>query len=351
MPPIDTAKRILQSYSGPPLRLMEVCGTHTHAIFRYGIHTLLPPSITLISGPGCPVCVTPTAYIDEAIYLAEHGVTLTTFGDLLRVPGTSETLADARSHGANICIVYTPLDAVEYAKNHPDEPVTFLAVGFETTTPASCLAVAEAQKQGVSNFTLLTANKTMDAAYLAMADACDAYLYPGHVCAITGARVPRALTERGISGAVTGFTPSELLTAIAAIAKNYQDAPKRPFFLNAYPRVVTEEGSPAARRLLNTYMEPEDTEWRGLGILPQSGLRLRPAYARYDARHIHHIPPQKGHPNPACRCGDILRGAITPPKCPLFRKTCTPDHPVGACMVSREGTCAAWYQYMKGANS
>ena len=196
MPPIDTAKRILQSYSGPPLRLMEVCGTHTHAIFRYGIRTLLPPSITLISGPGCPVCVTPTAYIDEAIYLAEHGVTLTTFGDLLRVPGTSETLADARSHGANICIVYTPLDAVEYAKNHPDEPVTFLAVGFETTTPASCLAVAEAQKQGVSNFTLLTANKTMDAAYLAMADACDAYLYPGHVCAITGARVPRALTEK-----------------------------------------------------------------------------------------------------------------------------------------------------------
>ena len=185
----------------------------------------------------------------------------------------------------------------------------------------------------------------MDAAYLAMADACDAYLYPGHVCAITGARVPRALTERGISGAVTGFTPSELLTSLAALAKNYQDDPKRPFFLNAYPRVVTEQGSPAAQRLLNTYMEPEDTEWRGLGILPQSGLRLRPAYARYDARHIHHIPPQKGRPTPACRCGDILRGAITPPSCPLFRKTCTPDHPVGACMVSREGTCAAWYQY------
>ena len=345
MPPIDTAKHILQTYSGPPLRLMEVCGTHTHAIFRYGIRTLLPPSITLISGPGCPVCVTPTSYIDEAIYLAAHGVTLTTFGDLLRVPGTNGSLADARSRGARIQIVYTPLDAVTYAAGHPAEPVAFLSVGFETTTPASCLAVAEAQKQDLENFTLLTANKTMDAAYLAMADACDAYLYPGHVCAITGARVPRALTEKGISGAVTGFTPSELLTSLAALAQHFENAPSTLYFLNAYPRVVTEEGSPAAQRLLNTYMEPEDTEWRGLGILPQSGLRLRPAYARYDARHIHHIPPQKGHPNPACRCGDILRGAITPPSCPLFRKTCTPDHPVGACMVSREGTCAAWYQY------
>ncbi|WP_294146362.1 hypothetical protein [uncultured Selenomonas sp.] len=183
MPPIDTAKHILQTYSGPPLRLMEVCGTHTHAIFRYGIRTLLPPSITLISGPGCPVCVTPTSYIDEAIYLAAHGVTLTTFGDLLRVPGTNGSLADARSRGARVQIVYTPLDAVTYAAGHPAEPVAFLSVGFETTTPASCLAVQQAAAQGLQNFTLLTANKTMDAAYLAMADACDAYLYPGHVCA------------------------------------------------------------------------------------------------------------------------------------------------------------------------
>ena len=345
MSPIDTAKRILQTYSGPPIRLMEVCGTHTHAIFRYGIRTLLSKSITLISGPGCPVCVTPTAYIDEAIYLAEHGVTLTTFGDLLRVPGTKETLSAARSHGAAVRIVYTPLDAVTYAAEHPGDPVTFLSVGFETTTPASCLAVQQAQQQGLHNFTLLTANKTMDAAYLAMADACDAYLYPGHVCAITGAKVPRALKERGISGAITGFTPAEILTSLAALAQHFETAPGAPFFLNAYPRVVTEQGSPAAQKLLETCMEPQDTEWRGLGILENSGLCLRDTYAAYDARHVHHIPPQEGHPNPACRCSDILRGAITPPSCPLFRKPCSPDHPVGACMVSREGTCAAWYQY------
>ena len=345
MTPIETAKQILQAYAGPPLRLMEVCGTHTHAIFRLGIRSLLPPSITLISGPGCPVCVTPVTYIDEALYLATHGVTLTTFGDLLRVPGTRETLAGARSHGANVRIVYTPLDAVAYAAEHPADPVTFLSVGFETTTPAACLAVAEAKKQGLQNFTLLTANKTMDTAYLAMADACDAYLYPGHVCAITGARVPRALTAKGISGAVAGFTAAELLTALAALAHHFETDPGTPFFLNAYPRVVTEQGSPAAQKLLATYMEPIDTEWRGLGILPKSGLTLRDAYAAFDARRVHSIPAQQGRPNPACRCGDILRGAITPPACPLFRKTCTPDHPVGACMVSREGTCAAWYQY------
>ena len=343
MTPIETAKSIITNYDGPTLRIMEVCGTHTHAIFRLGIRSLLPENITLISGPGCPVCVTPVTYIDEALYLAQHGVTLCTFGDLLRVPGTHGSLATARSSGANIQIVYTALDAVQYAAEHLDEPVAFLSVGFETTTPGACLAVQEAEAQHLKNFTLLTANKTMDAAYLAMADSCDAYLYPGHVCTITGAKVPRVLTKRGISGAIAGFTASELLTAIAAIVKKSQTG--HPYLINAYPRVVTEEGSPAARDLLETYLEPVDAEWRGLGVLNGSGLALREAYAAYDARRVHQIPPQEGKPNPACRCGDILRGACTPPDCPLFGKICTPDHPVGACMVSREGTCSAWYQY------
>jgi len=341
--PIETAKSIITNYDGPNLRIMEVCGTHTHAIFRLGIRSLLPESITLISGPGCPVCVTPVTYIDEALYLANAGVTLCAFGDLLRVPGTNGSLATARSEGANIQIVYTALDAIAYAAEHPDESVTFLSVGFETTTPAACLAIQQAEALHLKNFTLLTANKTMDAAYLAMAGSCDAYLYPGHVCTITGAEVPRALTKKGISGAIAGFTAAELLTAIAAIVKKSQTG--KPFLVNAYPRVVTETGSPAARNLLATYLEPVDAEWRGIGILPGSGLALRDSYAAYDARRVHHIPPQKGQPNPACRCGDILRGACTPKDCPLYAKTCTPDHPIGACMVSREGTCSAWYQY------
>ena len=343
MTPIETAKSIITNYDGPNLRIMEVCGTHTHAIFRLGIRSLLPESITLISGPGCPVCVTPVTYIDEALYLANAGVTLCAFGDLLRVPGTNGSLATARSEGANIQIVYTALDAIAYAAEHPDESVTFLSVGFETTTPAACLAIQQAEALHLKNFTLLTANKTMDAAYLAMAGSCDAYLYPGHVCTITGAEVPRALTKKGISGAIAGFTAAELLTAIAAIVKKSQTG--KPFLVNAYPRVVTETGSPAARNLLATYLEPVDAEWRGIGILPGSGLALRDSYAAYDARRVHHIPPQKGQPNPACRCGDILRGACTPKDCPLYAKTCTPDHPIGACMVSREGTCSAWYQY------
>ena len=340
---LAAAREIVCTYRGPRLRIMEVCGTHTHEIFRLSVRALLPETIELISGPGCPVCVTPVSFIDEACYLArECGVTLCTFGDLVRVPGSSGSLADARSRGARVQVVYTPLDAVTYATDHPEEDVVFLSVGFETTTPASALAMKRASAQSLKNFSLLTANKTMDAAYLAMHESCDAYLSPGHVRAITGARVPRALTARGISGVVAGFTASELLTALAVIVKSAGHA---PFFANCYPRVVTEDGSPAAQALLHTYFTPVDAEWRGLGVLPQSGLAVAPAYAQFDARVRYRIPPQEGRSNPACRCGDILRGACTPADCPLYGKTCTPEHPVGACMVSREGTCAAWYQY------
>ena len=341
---LEKARAIVTGYRGPKLRVMEVCGTHTHEIFRLGLRSLLPENLTLISGPGCPVCVTPVGFIDESLYLTrEKGVTICTFGDLVRVPGSESSLAAVRGQGAKVQIVYTPLDAVTYAKEHPTEEVTFLSVGFETTVPASCLALRQAERQGLKNFTLLTANKTMDAAYLAMQDSCDAYLYPGHVCAITGAKVPRALTQKGISGIVAGFTASELLMALAAIVK--KSAAGTPFFVNAYPRVVTEEGSPAARQLIKTYFRPVDAEWRGIGILKGSGLALRPDYATFDARKKFAIPPQRKSGNPACRCGEVLRGAITPPACPLFSKVCTPEHPIGACMVSREGTCAAWYQY------
>ena len=338
------ARDIIAGYRGPKLRIMEVCGTNTHEIFRLGIRSLLPENVALISGPGCPVCVTPVSYIDEAIFLAEERhATICTFGDLVRVPGTEKTLADARSRGASIQVVYTPLDAVTYAEEHPREEVVFLSVGFETTTPSACLALKRAEAQDIANFSLLTANKTMPAAYEAMASHTDAYLYPGHVCAITGTSQPESLTKQGISGAVAGFTASELLTALAVILEKSRSG--EPFFVNAYPRVVRPEGNPAARALVAQFMEPCDAEWRGLGVLEASGLQLRAAFAARDARVRFSIPEIAGRERHACHCGAILQGLEKPTDCPLYSTACTPDHPVGACMVSREGACSAYYLY------
>lgn len=339
-----TAREIITSYNGPKLRIMEVCGTHTHEIFRLGIRKLLPEQIELISGPGCPVCVTQVGFIDEAVLLAlEYGVTVCTFGDLVRVPGTEQSLAGARAKGARVQVVYSPLDAVRYASEHPEEQVVFLSVGFETTTPASCLAVQQAMEQGVGNFSLLTANKTMPNAYQALKGSADVFLYPGHVNAITGTALCESLVEEGISGVVTGFTARELLTALAVAIKKSGEG--KPFFVNAYPRVVTREGSVEAQRLMERLMEPCDTEWRGLGVIPRSGLRLREEYAAFDARKKFRLPEVKGRGNPACRCGEVLQGKCRSTDCPLFGKVCTPLHPVGACMVSNEGACSAYYQY------
>lgn len=337
-------RAIITGYRGPKVRIMEVCGTHTHEIFRLGIRSLLPEAVELISGPGCPVCVTPVSYIDEALYLAETcHATICTFGDLVRVPGTAGTLAEARSRGARVQVVYTPLDAVTYAAEHPEEETVFLSVGFETTTPAACLALRHAEAQHTANVSLLTANKTMPAAYTAMASHTDAYLYPGHVCAITGTSLPESLTREGISGVVAGFTAGELLRALATILEKVQA--DRPFFANCYPRVVRPEGNPAAQALIAAYMEPCDAEWRGLGVLKESGLQLREAFAARDARKRFALPAMTGRANPACRCGAILQGLARPVDCPLYGKACTPDHPVGACMVSREGACSAYYLY------
>jgi hydrogenase expression/formation protein HypD len=339
-----TAKDIITSYRGPKLRIMEVCGTHTHEIFRLGIRAILPESIELISGPGCPVCVTPVGFIDEAVWLAEEKhVTICTFGDLVRVPGTNTSLAGARADGAKIQVVYSPIDAAEYAKEHTDEQVVFLSVGFETTTPASCLAVKTAKEAGLTNFSLLTANKTMPAAYHALKDSVDVYLYPGHVNAITGTALCESLVDEGISGVVAGFTAKELMTALAAAVKKSEEG--RPFFVNAYPRVVTKEGSVEAQRLVAECMETCDAEWRGLGVIPGSGMKLRDLYRDYDARIKFGIPPMEGRANPACRCGEVLQGKCKSTDCPLFGTACTPQHPVGACMVSGEGACSAYYSY------
>jgi hydrogenase expression/formation protein HypD len=339
-----TAREIITEYSGPKIRIMEVCGTHTHEIFRLGIRRILPESIELISGPGCPVCVTPVGYIDEAVMLAlQYHCTICTFGDLIRVPGSEMSLAGARAEGAKIQTVYTPTDACEYAKNHRDEQVVFLAVGFETTTPSACLAVTRAQKDGSDNFSILTANKTMGNAYRALKGSADAFLYPGHVNAVTGTETCEELVQEGISGVVAGFTAKELLTALAYTIVKVQEG--KPFFKNCYPRVVTREGSIAGRQMMDTVMEPCDSEWRGLGVIPMSGLKLREEYAAYDARRKYGLPRIQGKANPACRCGEVLQGKCRPCDCPVFGRGCTPQHPVGACMVSNEGACSAYYAY------
>ncbi len=339
-----SALEIIRQYDGPPIRIMEVCGTHTHEIFRLGIRQILPPQITLISGPGCPVCVTPVAYIDEAVWLArEKGATVCTFGDLVRVPGSQVSLASARSAGAKVEIVYSPMDAYAYAAAHRDEDVVFLSVGFETTTPASCLAVKEAAAAGLTNFSILTANKTMPQAYEALKGSADAFLYPGHVEAVMGTRHGEALVQEGVSGVVAGFTAKELMTALAVIMITFPQG--KPFFKNCYPRVVTADGSLPGKALMREVMTPCDAEWRGLGVIPLSGLRLRDEYAAYDSRKKYGVPLLLGKANPACRCGDVLQGKCTPAQCPVFGRGCTPEHPVGACMVSHEGACSAYYQY------
>ena len=336
----------IREYQGPPVRIMEVCGTHTHEIFRLGLRQILPDQITLISGPGCPVCVTPVDFIDKAVYLAlEKKTTICTFGDLIRVPGTEKSLADARALGGRIQMVYSPLDACDYAADHPGEEVVFLSVGFETTTPASCLALQKARNGNIGNFSMLVANKTMPSAYEALKDSVDVYIYPGHVNAIVGTSVCESLAERGVSGVITGFTADEILSAFAVILEEFPKG--KPFFFNAYPRVVRAEGSPAAVKLVDRWMEQCDTEWRGLGQIPRSGLRLREEFSFYDAEKRFSLPEFKGKVHPACRCGEVLQGKCLPTDCKVFGTACTPLHPIGACMVSGEGACSAYYQYGK----
>ena len=340
----ETAREIIESYRGRPLRIMEVCGTHTHEIFRLGIRKILPEKITLISGPGCPVCVTPAGFIDEAVFLAlEKKVLLCTFGDLIRVPGTQKSLAKAREEGGEIRTVYSPLDALETAEKNPGKNVVFLSVGFETTVPGTCLAVRKALERKITNFSILGANKTMPNAYAALKGSADAFLYPGHVSVITGTKIYEELREQGVSGVVAGFTAEEILSSLAAIVR--LSGKKEPFFLNCYPRVVTREGNPAAMALIREVMQPCDARWRGLGVIPGSGLELREKYISFDARKRFSVPEMTGEGNKGCQCGRVLKGEIKPCECPLFGKACTPLKPVGACMVSNEGACSAFYQY------
>lgn len=339
-------KDILRSYSGRKLRIMEVCGTHTHEIFRLGIRSLLSENIELISGPGCPVCVTPPGFIDSAVELAlRHNALIATFGDLIRVPGSTQSLAGARKDGAQLKAVYSPLDALDIARNNPDKEVVFLAVGFETTTPSACIAVKKAREENLKNFSILTANKTMPQAYKALQGSADAFLYPGHVHAIIGTQLCEDLTQVGVSGVVAGFTAEALIKALGMIVEMSQS--NQAFFANAYSSIVRKEGNIAAQKLVAAMMEPCDCVWRGLGEIKQSGLQLKAEFADFDAVRKFSLQPDEGKCNPGCRCGEVLRGICKPCDCPLFGKVCDPLHPVGACMVSGEGACSAFYQYSR----
>lgn len=344
------AERIAEACAGKRVTLMEVCGTHTVSLFRSGVRGMLPPSLKLLSGPGCPVCVTAQGYIDAALELAgRQGVTIATYGDMVRVPGRGGSLADARARGADILVVYSAIDAVAWAAKHPDRQVVFLAVGFETTTPATAQAVLDAEEQQLANFRVLTAHKLVVPAMLALLAGdggahLDGFLCPGHVSVVIGSEAYRPIVERhGKACVVAGFEPASMLAGIERLCEMKRDT--APGLGNSYTVAVKPEGNPHAQALIDRVFEPCDATWRAMGTIPGSGLRLRAAYRRFDAAVHYGLDTERDDEPGACRCGEVIQGKAEPKDCPLFGNGCTPTNPVGPCMVSSEGTCAAWYKY------
>lgn len=332
-----------------PMRLMEVCGTHTMSIFRHGLRTLLPPAITLLSGPGCPVCVTDQQEIDGFIALSQRDdVIITTFGDLMRVPGTYTSLQKEKAEGADVRMVYSAMDAVQLARSRPDKTVVFLGVGFETTAPTIAAAILSAQSQGITNFCVYSAHKTVPHALAALmvnpAVQIDGFILPGHVSVIIGMQAYRSFfnTHR-TPCAVAGFEPLDILQGVRALVRQIEAG--APALENAYGRAVTDQGNPKALAVMAEVFEPCDARWRGIGTIAGSGLAIRSELAEFDAARRFKIAVVEMKPPKGCACGEILVGAKTPLECALFRKRCTPMDPVGPCMVSSEGTCAAYYRF------
>ena len=331
------------------IRLMEVCGTHTVSIFRHGIRTMLPETVSLLSGPGCPVCVTDQAEIDTFIELSKQpDVIITTFGDLMRVPGSESSLQRERAEGRDIRIVYSTMDALAVAQKNPTKQVIFLGVGFETTAPTIAAAIRSAAQMNLKNFCVTCAHKTVPQALEALASLDDVringLILPGHVSVIIGMNAYRLFFERHrLPSVVSGFEPADILQAIAMLIEQIEsDSPRLE---NAYPRAVTESGNLKALKILSDVFEPADACWRGIGLIPMSGLKIRDAYAEFDAACRFAIELPEARVPKGCVCGESLTGKKTPPECALYKKVCTPMEPVGPCMVSSEGTCAAYYRY------
>ena len=339
----------IQALAPEHATLMEVCGTHTVAIARNGIRDLMPEGCKLASGPGCPVCVTANRDIDAVIALARvENVILTTFGDMTRVPGSSSSLLKEQAAGRDVRIVYSPLDALSIAQANPDRPVVFVGVGFETTTPLVAMAIKRAAALGLKNFSVYAAHKNMPGALdVLMGDPelkVDALILPGHVSTIIGIEPYRFLAEKyGIPGVITGFEPLDVLQGIAMLMRQLHEG--RAEIENAYARGVMAEGNPVALAAIDDVFETCTATWRGLGPIEGSGYRIREQYAQFDALRRFEPEIEETREPRGCRCGDVLRGIMAPNECPLFRKVCSPENPVGPCMVSSDGSCAAYFRY------
>ena len=340
--------REIKVISKKEVNLMEVCGTHTVSIFRNGIRTILPQNIHLLSGPGCPVCVTPIQNIDEIIALSrEKDFIITTFGDMIRVPGSSSSLEKEKADGVDIRIVYSTLDALNVARNNSVKEVVFMGVGFETTSPTIASVILKAKDEKINNFSVLCVAKIMPPAMKFLLDAeevnIDGFISPGHVSAIIGSNPYNFIAAKyKIPCVVCGFEPLDILQTIYLLVKQIEEREAKVEI--QYKRVVKPEGNKIALEKLNKVFEVIDSNWRGIGIIPKSGLDIRNEYNQYNARKFK-VKIEETKEFAGCRCGEVLRGIIIPPECPLFRKICTPEDPKGACMVSSEGTCAAYYKY------
>lgn len=347
---IQTIEKLSQKLPNK-VNLMEVCGTHTVSIFRHGIRSLIPSNITLLSGPGCPVCVTPIEDIDRMIYIAKKpNVILTTFGDMMRVPGSNGSLYKAKAEGFDVRMVYSPLDALRVAQENKDKKVVFFAVGFETTSPLIAATLFEADRKKIENFYIYSVHKLVPPALEVLVNTeelkLDGFILPGHVSTIIGSKPYEFISSRYKKACViTGFDADDILQAIAMLLKQVVENTAKVEI--QYKDAVKVEGNPKAVEFIYRYFESADSNWRGIGVIPNSGLKLKPEYSYRDAEKIFEIPLLKAKEPNGCQCGLVLRGVKLPPECPLFGKLCTPENPVGACMVSSEGSCAAYYKYGK----
>jgi hydrogenase expression/formation protein HypD len=338
----------IRKVSRTSISLMEVCGGHTMAIQRFGIPSLLPATINLLSGPGCPVCVTSRKFIDQAIaYGRLENTIVATYGDLIRVPGSTSSLDKEKASGADIRIVVSIMDALQIAKLNPDKKVVFLGIGFETTAPASATAIIGASKTGLKNFFLFSSHKIMPPAMAALIDegvSINGYIAPGHVSTITGTSIYDDIPAKyGLGCVISGFEPVDLMEAILMLVRQIEE--NKPAVEIQYKRAVKSGGNPEARKLLDEVFELREDWWRGLGILPASGLGIRREYAAFDAERNIKVDVEPTREDKGCICGEILKGLKKPTDCKLFAKGCTPQNPVGACMVSHEGACHAYFRY------
>jgi hydrogenase expression/formation protein HypD len=346
---VETIKSLSNAIPNPSLSFMEVCGTHTMAIWRHGLRSVLPERIRLLSGPGCPVCVTSPAQIDAAIALAREPETIiVTFGDMVRVPGTDSSLEREWAAGADVRVLYSPLGALELAKAHPTKRVIFIAVGFETTAPLTASLALQSRRDGVRNLYIFSAHKIIPPAMealLAGGDVqIDGFLCPGHVSTVIGSQAYEFIAQRfGKPCVVAGFEPADILLVIKMLLQQIVEGRKAVEI--EYTRCVKPEGNPKARRCTDDVFVPADAGWRGLGMIPKSGLRLRAEFFSLDAESHFGVKLRHVEEPGGCSCGAVLRGVMTPPECPLFSTTCTPETPIGPCMVSSEGACAAFYRY------